>query len=104
MQALYDSVHDAHRHSRYADDDDALDFVDELVVEACRRAEVTPCESLLDALKELVWQLLCEDYAFFFMPDRAALDNLSIERGIALRAILATKERILANPARYEDI
>jgi hypothetical protein len=104
MLALYDRVLNAHRHSRYADDEDALDFVDEVVAEACRRAEVIPCESLLDALKELVWQLLCDDFAFFFMPDRAALANLSIERGIALRAILSTKECVLANPSRYEDI
>ena len=103
-RALYARVSEAHQRSRYADPDAALDFVQEVVAEGCQRAEVVPCEKLRDGLHELVWELLQADPVFFGMPDAANLDNLSIEGGIALRAYLAAKERILARPDWYEDI
>lgn len=104
MQALYERVHAAHQRSAYADDDAAIDFVVALVAEANRRARVTPCQSLMDALHELVWQLLSEDPLFFFMPERSRLYDPSIERGIALRALLTAKERILQDAARYQEV
>lgn len=104
MRALYSRVSTAHRRSRYADPDDALDFVQAVVAEACRRAQAHPSEQLRNGLHELVWDLLGADPVFFGIPDPSVMDNLSIEGGITLRTYLATKERILARPDWYEDI
>ena len=104
MEALYARVNDAHQRSPYADPDAALDFVDEVVAEAWRRAELTPCTLLRGAFLELVWQLLNVDPVFFFMPEPAVYDALSLEDIVILRSFLLTKERVLADPARYEDI
>ena len=104
MEALYAHVNDAHHCSPYADPGDALDFVDEVVAEACRRARLTPCAPLREGLLELVWQLLNVDPVFFFMPEPIAYDAMSLEDIGILRSFLLTKERVLADPAQYEDI
>lgn len=104
LQALYARINEVFQRSRYADPDDALDFVQEVVTDACGRAELQPCEALRDGLHELVWQLLAVDPVLFFMPEAVPPDSLSIEDSIILRTYLATKERVLAEPSRYEEI
>ncbi len=104
MLALYERVSAAYQRSRYADPDAAIDFTQEVVAEACRRAEAIPCQSLIAALHELVWELLNADPVFFWMPESSVLNNPSVQEGIALRAFLSAKERALARPDWYEDI
>jgi len=103
-RALYSRVNHAYRASRYAEPDADVDFILGIVREACDCAGVVPCQPLRDGLLELVWDLLSGDPVFFGMPAPDVLDNLSIQEGMTLRTFLATKERILANPPRYESL
>jgi hypothetical protein len=104
MYALYARVHDAYQRSPYSDPDGPADFTLSIVQEASDRAGAQPCEPLRDSLHELVWQLLNDDPVFFGMPEPSVLDNLSIQDGITLRTFLTTKERVLANPGRHEEV
>lgn len=104
MQSLFDRVQSAHQHSPYANPAAAVSFTEEVVTEGCRRARVVPCAALWDALHELVWQLLDRDPIFFGMPRPTAVDDPSLEAGVALRAFLNKKARVLADYRHYEDI
>ncbi|MEJ0019686.1 MAG: hypothetical protein WDN25_24660 [Acetobacteraceae bacterium] len=104
LYTLYQRVDAAYRGSPYADPNGPLDFTAELVLDACHRVDLIPCAPLIDALRELVWQLLDSDPVFFWMPQASALDHPTIERGILLRRFLAAKERFLVSPPVYENI
>src|ERR1700730_1882553 len=61
------------------------DFVVELVVEAGRRADAIPVGALVEALGQLVDDLLNFDGLLFGFPLDARLDALSADEAVALR-------------------
>lgn len=102
LTALYDRVKDAYEKSPYAKEYAVLDFVDALVAEATKRANITLPEEFAIGVKEFVFALTKQDPVMFWMPDFP--DNLTIESTVSLNTVLSAKERFLADPARYEDI
>ena len=104
MLAVRERVQALWRQSPQADDDYAVHMVQAVFAEATRIAKPTPIDPLGMALKELVWQLLHEDKTFFGMPELAEFDHLDIDRAVALRTLLASKEKILGRFSHYEDI
>ena len=102
LLALYAHVKKAHSRSPYGQEFAELDFIEAVVTEAARRAEVVLPDDFAHGLKEFVYQLTREDPVLFWMPDFP--DNLTIESSTSLRTILGVKERFLAEPDRYDDI
>ncbi len=102
LAALYARVKKAQDRSPNGQEYAVIDFVEAVVTEAARRAEVVLPDDFALGLKEVVYQLTREDPVLFWMPDFP--DNLTIEGSISLRTILSAKERFLAEPARYDDI
>ena len=86
--------------AEYAD----VDFVSELVAEACARAGRDPARDLHKAMCELVWQLLWLEPVIVGMPDPPDFKHLSFPALGELRALLLAKERVLADPTTYVDI
>lgn len=80
------------------------DFVVELVVEACRRGDAVPVGPLVEALGQLVDDLLNFDGLVFGFPRDARLDALSADEAVALRTYLDRKERFLRDHHRLVDL
>ncbi len=99
---LHARVKEAYERSPYGQEYAVIDFIDALVAEAARRAEVTLPKDLELGLKEFVYELTQQDPVLFWMPDFP--DNLTIEASASLRTILGAKERFLADPERYDDL
>jgi hypothetical protein len=75
--------------------DQQNDFVVDLVVEACRRADAIPVGPLVEAFGTLVNDLLDIDGLLFGFAADLRLDALSAEESLALRQYLDRKERFL---------
>jgi len=104
MLAVRERVHGLWRQSPQAAPDYDVRLVEGVFAEATRRAKLTPIEPLAMALKELTWQLLQEDKIFYGMPEIDEFDHLDIDRAVALRTLLAGKEKILGRFSHYEDL
>ena len=102
LEALYARVERVLQHSAYGQEDAVLGFVDRIVAEAIRRAEVFAPAQLTEGLMECVYELTRQDPLFFWMP--VWPDVLTIEASASLRSVLTVKERVLTDPARYEGI
>ena len=99
---LHARVKEAYERSPYGQEYAVLDFIDALVAEAARRAEVVLPQDFELGLKEFVYDLTRQDPVLFWMPEIP--DNLTIEASISSRTILRAKERFLSEPERYDDI
>ena len=104
VKTLYGQVRAAYESSPYSDQDAEIDFVRELVEDACSRAERVPASSLQDAMHELVWRLLTEEPVIFGMPEAPDFDHLSLAQVQEWRAFLVVKERVLGDPKFYVDV
>jgi hypothetical protein len=102
LRELYGRVKLAFDGSPYGKEYAVLDFVVAVVAEAAQRAEVVLPKDLEAGLKEFVYTLTRQDPVLYWMPEWPEV--FSIDASIALRTILLTKERALANPGRYHDI
>lgn len=80
--------------------EDQSDFVVDLVVEACRRADVIPVKPAVEALGTLVEDLLDFDGLIFGFPLDVRLEALSADEAVALRTYLKRKERFLLDQRR----
>jgi len=77
------------------------DFVVDLVVEACRRADSIPVGPLVEALGQLVDDLLNFDGLIFGFPHDVQLDALPADEALSLRQYLDRKERFLRDDNRH---
>ena len=102
IEGLYARVKEAYDRSPYSEKYAVLDYIDDLVAEAERRAEITLPTAVAVGIKEFVFQLTKEDPVMFWMPDLPG--ELTIESSIAARSILRAKEHFLSDPAKYEEI
>lgn len=80
------------------------DFIVEVVLEACRRADVVPVDPLTEALTVLVDELVRYDHLLFGFPTTIGFDGLTPEEAVELRAFLARKDRFLRDHERQADI
>jgi hypothetical protein len=101
---LHYRVTRAYDSSPYAEEHGEIDFVQEVVEEASRRAGRMPSIALQAALHEVVWRLLMEEPVIYGMPDRPDFDHLSIAQLQEWRAFLQVKERVLSDPSFYVDV
>lgn len=104
FRRLHRKVLSAYKRSAFAHPDAQLDFTDQLVDEACRRARRLPSDLLRTALCELVWQLLGDEPVIMGMPDIPDLEHISLPHLIELRSLLKVKERVLGDPEFYVDV
>jgi hypothetical protein len=102
LRALFERVKEAYEASSYGQEFAVIDFIDALVAEAARRADITLPEDFATGVKEFVYSVTQEDPVMFWMP--VFPDNLTIETTTSLRTILSAKERFLSDPERYEDV
>jgi hypothetical protein len=99
----YWQVQSLHEQSPYAADKQN-DFVVELVVEACRRADAIPVKPLVEALGQVVDDLLNFDGLIFGFPQGVPFEALSADEAVALRTYLDRKERFLRDHHRLADL
>ena len=102
LEALYAQVKEAYDQSPYAEKYAVLDYIDDLVAEAERRAEIALPTPVAVGIKEFVFQLTKEDPIMFWMPDLPG--EITIESSVATRSILRAKEHFLSDPTKYGDI
>lgn len=102
LEALYHRVDVAFQQSRYGGNETIRAFITDVVAEAASRADVTLPDAVAEGLLECVYDLTRHDPVLFWMP--VWPDALTIENSAALWTVLATKERVLADPDRYENI
>ncbi len=103
-KTLYRHVGRTYDSSPYSDQDAEIDFVRELVEDACSRVGRVPSGSLQDAMHEVVWHLLTEEPVIFGMPEMPDFDHLSLSQVQGWRAFLVVKERVLSDPKFYVDV
>lgn len=104
VKSLYRQVGSAYESSLYSDQDAEIDFVRELVEDACSRAGRVPSGSLQDGMHEVVWRLLSEEPVIFGMPEAPDFDHLSLTQLQEWRAFLVVKERVLGDPKFYVEV
>jgi hypothetical protein len=104
VKALHRQVSRAYEASAYAEEYAELDFVRELVEEACRRAGRVPSAALQAAMHEVVWRLLTEEPVVYGMPDLPDFDHLSLPQLQEWRSFLVVKERVLSDPKFYVEV
>jgi hypothetical protein len=102
LHALYARVKDAFERSSCSEEYAVIDFVEALVAETARRADMLLPKDFELGLKEFVYELTQQDPVLYWMPKWP--DIFTIEATISLRAVLTAKERFLSDPHRYEDI
>src|SRR5216683_6037587 len=99
----YWQVQSLHEQSPYAADKQN-DFVVELVVEACRRADAIPVKPLVEDLGQVVDDLLNFDGLIFGFPPDVPFEAVSADEAVALRTYLDRKERFLRDHHRLVDL
>ncbi|MDP2331832.1 MAG: hypothetical protein Q8M19_14170 [Reyranella sp.] len=99
----YERVRTLQTASPYAEDK-RREFVIDLLIEACGRAEVVPIGALVEALGFVIDDLLDFDSLIFGLPEVRHLDGLTTDEAVALRTLLARKERFLRDHERQLDI
>lgn len=104
VRDLYAKVIRLYRISPYCEEYGEIDFVNEVVAQACSRARRIPSVPLRDAMHELVWQLLMTEPVIYGMPDRPDFPHLSVPQLQEWRSFLLVKQRVLSDPDTYVDI
>jgi hypothetical protein len=104
VKLLHGQVRNAYENSPYSEEYAEIDFVTEVVDEACARAGRVPSTALQNAMHELVWRLLMEEPVIYGMPQVPDFDHLSLAQLQEWRAFLIVKERVLGNPKHYVDV
>ena len=102
LYELNAKVKHAYELSPYGQEYAVIDFIDVLVAEAARRANVVLPEDFELGVKEFVYSLTRQDPVLFWMPELP--DDLTIEASAYARTILTAKERFLSDPERIGDI
>ena len=102
LRALQARVDALYRASRYSEPDAAIEITDSTVGEALRRAGVSPPAPLVEALKELVFQLLVADPVIVDIRETPA--DPATEDAITRRVLLRRKDGFLKDPDRIYGI
>lgn len=80
------------------------DFVADLVIEACDRADRIPTDPLLEALATLVEDLITYDHLLFGFPNNVNVEALTTDEAVELRGYLTRKKRFLEDHERQAEI
>jgi hypothetical protein len=99
----YERVQEMVRQSPYAEDR-MQNFVVEIVDAACDRAQLVPIGPLAEALGQLVRDLITYDSLIFGLPKVSNFNALTLEEAMALRTLMARKERFLLDHERQVGI
>lgn len=102
-RALYERTLSRYRTAPYQPEG-LNDFVADLVLEACDRADRIPISPLTEALCELVDGLVTFDYLLFGFPENENIDALTTDEAVELRTYLVRKERFLLDHGRQLNI
>lgn len=96
-EALYGRVKAALDASAYTDDKFG-EFRVGVILEACEHAERIPIDPLINAIGQLVGDLVDYDFLLYGLPKQPHFGTLTAHEGVDLRTYLKRKERFLANP------
>ena len=96
-RTLYDEVRQTYDASLYAREGAADEFIFNIIIDACERADVTPSIRLGEALWATVRNLLIAEGSIFGFLEVNFAGELTLEEGVALRSYLHRKRRFLGN-------
>lgn len=102
--ALYDRVCAASSGSTFSDKDEIVDFVANIINEACDRHHASPTLPLCRALYATIIELMYCDDLLMELPERASIAGLTIDEGVALRASLRHRLHFLESEERLVPI
>ncbi|OIR03580.1 AAA-like domain protein [mine drainage metagenome] len=77
-----------------ADDEARWTFLVDLIIEICRKLDMSPSDRLGSALYDALLQLLYDDGFLINLPDEAALANCTLEEGVSLREMFRRSIRV----------
>jgi hypothetical protein len=101
---LYERVKSARDASPFGNDDQIGDFMLDLIHDICEKRGVTPSDPLGEALWSAIRQLLYLEGFIVELPERSALEHLTVEEGSHFRTTLNRQLRFLADQKRLLPI
>lgn len=97
---LYDSVKALFDSSPFADSENEGRFYFDIVTEACDRADITPSDTLGEALFSLVAELVALEGTMYGFPTVNWDSEITIEEGVWLRGSLERRRRFIQESDR----
>lgn len=91
---LYRELQPLRERAFLADEDARWKFLVDLIIEICRKLDMSPSDRLGSALYDALLQLLYDDGFLINLPDEAALANCTLEEGVSLRELFRRSIRV----------
>ena len=91
---LYRELQPLRERAFLADDDARWKFLVDLIIEICRKLDMSPSDRLGSALYDSLLQLLYDDGFLINLPDETALANCTLEEGVLLREMFRRSIRV----------